>query len=455
MPRSRYSDSSRRSCAPRRSTCRSIRFGPRAHVTCFMVHARGDVRCTPLIRPRASAATTATDMRSMLGLKAPASGSELRARGYEAGARMGSGQFGYAVLVTKACPSGAPESRTYVAKLQKFRHLPSEDKERMQREVDAMRSLAEAGHPYLVRFRESFVEGDKLCIIMDYCDSGDLAVRIKRQREVGHGQQFREAQVQRWLAQLIAGLDFLHAMHVLHRDIKPSSERLPPPPGYPCARVRGESLPHPSPRRRRACRPLPPPGQRAQDRRPRAVEADPGGHRRRAEAHAVRLSRVPRARGAHVPGVRRQGRHLGGGLHAVRGDDAPPRLHRRRHGGDPRQSRLRGARAPPPPARHREAAADPAAPLRHRHSNTARSLATGRPNWRSCCSRCSGCAPRSGRRRASSSRARTSRRRWRRSTRRPSRTWCAPRRRRRRRRGASSSPDASARDACVCVARAT
>ena len=56
-------------------------------------------------------------MRSMLGLKAPASGSELRARGYEAGARMGSGQFGYAVLVTKACPSGAPESRTYVAKL--------------------------------------------------------------------------------------------------------------------------------------------------------------------------------------------------------------------------------------------------------------------------------------------------------------------------------------------------
>ena len=167
-------------------------------------------------------------MRSMLGLKAPASGSELRARGYEAGPRMGSGQFGYAVLVTKACPSGAPESRTYVAKLQKFRHLPSEDKERMQREVDAMRTLAEAGHPYLVRFRESFVEGDKLCIIMDYCDSGDLAVRIKRQREVGHGQQFPEAQVQRWLAQLIAGLDFLHAMHVLHRDIKPSSERPPP-----------------------------------------------------------------------------------------------------------------------------------------------------------------------------------------------------------------------------------
>ena len=300
-------------------------------------------------------------MRSMLGLKAPASGSELRARGYEAGARMGSGQFGYAVLVTKACPSGAPESRTYVAKLQKFRHLPSEDKERMQREVDAMRTLAEAGHPYLVRFRESFVEGDKLCIIMDYCDSGDLAVRIKRQREVGHGQQFPEAQVQRWLAQLIAGLDFLHAMHVLHRDIKPSSERLPP--GYPRAqRVRGERPHLIYPRDGGARRPLPPPGQRAQDRRPRAVEADPGGHRRRAEAHAVRLPRVPRARGAHVPGVRRQGRHLGGGLHAVRGDDAPPRLHRRRHGGDPRQSRLRGARAPPPSARDREAAADPAAP---------------------------------------------------------------------------------------------
>ena len=227
-----------------------------------------------------------------------------------------------------------------------------------------MRSLAEAGHPYLVRFRESFVEGDKLCIIMDYCDSGDLAVRIKRQREVGHGQQFPEAQVQRWLAQLIAGLDFLHAMHVLHRDIKPSSERLrrrPATLARACPR-RAPTSPTPAAAARR---PLPPPGQRAQDRRPRAVEADPGGHRRRAEAHAVRLSRVPRARGAHVPGVRRQGRHLGGGLHAVRGDDAPPRLHRRRHGGDPRQSRLRGARAPPPPPpprgcrRPRRAAAPP------------------------------------------------------------------------------------------------
>ena len=388
-------------------------------------------------------------MRSMLGLKAPASGSELRARGYEAGARMGSGQFGYAVLVTKACPSGAPESRTYVAKLQKFRHLPSEDKERMQREVDAMRSLAEAGHPYLVRFRESFVEGDKLCIIMDYCDSGDLAVRIKRQREVGHGQQFPEAQVQRWLAQLIAGLDFLHAMHVLHRDIKPSSERLPPPPGYPRARVRGE-CPH-----------LIPP-------RGGGVSADLFLHR----GSELKIGDLGLSKQilAGIAGAQKHTQcgspvYLAPEVHMSQAYDGKVDIWaagctlyevmmlRRAFTGDDMEEILAkvvyAVRAPRRRHRHREAAADPAAPLRHRPSNTARSLATGRPNWRSCCSRCSGCAPRSGRRRASSSRARTSRRRWRRSTRRPSRTWCAPRRRRRRPRGASSSPDASARDACV------
>ena len=383
----------------------------------------------------------------MLGLKAPASGSELRARGYEAGARMGSGQFGYAVLVTKACPSGAPESRTYVAKLQKFRHLPSEDKERMQREVDAMRSLAEAGHPYLVRFRESFVEGDKLCIIMDYCDSGDLAVRIKRQREVGHGQQFPEAQVQRWLAQLIAGLDFLHAMHVLHRDIKPSSERLPP--GYPCARA-SEASAHLIP--------------------PRGVGARADLFLHRGSELKIGDLGLSKQILAGIAGAQKHTQcgspvYLAPEVHMSQAYDGKVDIWaagctlyevmmlRRAFTGDDMEEILAkvvyAARAPRRRRRHREAAADPAAPLRHRRSNTARSLATGRPNWRSCCSRCSGCAPRSGRRRASSSRARTSRRRWRRSTRRPSRTWCVPHRRRRRRRGASSSPDASARDACV------
>ena len=390
----------------------------------------------------------------MLGLKAPASGSELRARGYEAGARMGSGQFGYAVLVTKACPSGAPESRTYVAKLQKFRHLPSEDKERMQREVDAMRSLAEAGHPYLVRFRESFVEGDKLCIIMDYCDSGDLAVRIKRQREVGHGQQFPEAQVQRWLAQLIAGLDFLHAMHVLHRDIKPSSERLPP---ATLARRASEASAHLIP--------------------PRGVGARADLFLHRGSELKIGDLGLSKQILAGIAGAQKHTQcgspvYLAPEVHMSQAYDGKVDIWaagctlyevmmlRRAFTGDDMEEILAkvvyAVRAPRRRRRHREAAADPAAPPRHRHSNTARSLATGRPNWRSCCSRCSGCAPRSGRRRASSSRARTSRRRWRRSTRRPSRTWCAPRRRRRRRHGASSSPVASARDASrVSRARTT
>ena len=383
----------------------------------------------------------------MLGLKAPASGSELRARGYEAGPRMGSGQFGYAVLVTKACPSGAPESRTYVAKLQKFRHLPSEDKERMQREVDAMRTLAEAGHPYLVRFRESFVEGDKLCIIMDYCDSGDLAVRIKRQREVGHGQQFPEAQVQRWLAQLIAGLDFLHAMHVLHRDIKPSSERLPP--GYPRARVRGE--------------------------RPHLIPPRGGGARADLFLHRgseLKIGDLGLSKQilAGIAGAQKHTQcgspvYLAPEVHMSQAYDGKVdiwaagctlyevmMLRRAFTGDDMEEILAKVVYAVRAPRRRQPATARPPPtppPRRARHSNTARSLATGRPNWRSCCSRCSGCAPRSGRRRASSSRARTSRPRWRRSTRRPSRTWCAPRRRRRRPRGASSSPDASARDACV------
>ena len=53
-------------------------------------------------------------------------------------------------------------------------------------------------HPHLVRFRESFTTEDHLCIIMDFCQGGDLQQRLKAQR----GETLPEATVVLWLAQL-------------------------------------------------------------------------------------------------------------------------------------------------------------------------------------------------------------------------------------------------------------
>jgi len=73
-------------------------------------------------------------------------------------------------------------------------------------------------HPNIVAFKQSFFSEGKrhLCIVMTYCDGGDLEQRLKAQR----GKLLREDQVMHWFVQMALGLHFMHEKHVLHRDIK-------------------------------------------------------------------------------------------------------------------------------------------------------------------------------------------------------------------------------------------
>merc|ERR1719195_41253 len=78
--------------------------------------------------------------------------------------------------------------------------------------------LASLKHPYIVRYRESFDEEGWLCIVMDYCEGGDLSDRVKKMRQAG--KSFSEPQVLRWFTQSILALKYIHDMHILHRDLK-------------------------------------------------------------------------------------------------------------------------------------------------------------------------------------------------------------------------------------------
>jgi NIMA (never in mitosis gene a)-related kinase len=100
----------------------------------------------------------------------------LKLKGYHELKRLGKGSFGYAMLVERG-----QSKDLFVSKMVKYRHMSTADKEYVLREVQTMTHISNGGgHPYLVRFRESFViSSGPLCIIMDYCDGGDLAQLIK------------------------------------------------------------------------------------------------------------------------------------------------------------------------------------------------------------------------------------------------------------------------------------
>lgn len=83
------------------------------------------------------------------------------------------------------------------------------------REAEHMRMLA---HTAVVGCRECFLDGDELCIAMEYCEGGDLRRRIELAQM--SGVHFAEEQVLMWLIQLALALHHVHERGLLHRDLK-------------------------------------------------------------------------------------------------------------------------------------------------------------------------------------------------------------------------------------------
>lgn len=127
--------------------------------------------------------------------------------------KVGEGSFGAAILVQHGAEK--EKGTQAIVKMIDISRTSKQEKEDALKESQVLSSLK---HPYIVRYRESFHEDGWLCIVMDYCEGGDLSGRIKRMRE--SGKYFPEPQVMRWFTQSILALKYIHDLHILHRDLK-------------------------------------------------------------------------------------------------------------------------------------------------------------------------------------------------------------------------------------------
>ncbi|XP_019681504.2 serine/threonine-protein kinase Nek5 isoform X2 [Felis catus] len=121
---------------------------------------------------------------------------------------IGEGAFGKAFLAKRTS-----DSKHCVIKEIDFAKMPPQEKEASTKEVVL---LAKMKHPNIVTFFSSFQENNRLFIVMEYCDGGDLMKRIHRQR----GVLFSEDQILSWFVQISLGLKYIHDRKILHRDIK-------------------------------------------------------------------------------------------------------------------------------------------------------------------------------------------------------------------------------------------
>ncbi|KAH0621933.1 hypothetical protein JD844_023684 [Phrynosoma platyrhinos] len=127
---------------------------------------------------------------------------------YEIIKMIGEGSFGKVFL---AC--GKEDNQQCVIKEISLTKMPKKEKESSQKEVTL---LARLKHPNIVAFYTSLQEKNKLYIIMEYCDGGDLMKRINMQ----HGVLFEEDKILAWFVQISLGLKHIHDRKILHRDLK-------------------------------------------------------------------------------------------------------------------------------------------------------------------------------------------------------------------------------------------
>ncbi|KAK2649921.1 hypothetical protein Ddye_017410 [Dipteronia dyeriana] len=77
--------------------------------------------------------------------------------------------------------------------------------------------LSTINHPNIIRFLEAIETKERIYLVLEYCDGGDLAAYLNRHGKVS------EAVARHFMRQFAAGLQVLHEKHLIHRDLKPQN----------------------------------------------------------------------------------------------------------------------------------------------------------------------------------------------------------------------------------------
>lgn len=134
-------------------------------------------------------------------------------RNFEQMAKVGEGSFGQVYKVRDR-----QTSEVMVMKMVQLNGCNPNDLIEKYNEIKVMKGIK---HPYINRFKYSFSDSQsqKLCILFELCDKGDLQEYINNQK----GFSMSEVRIKRFLLELLLAIEFLHSHDIIHRDLKPSN----------------------------------------------------------------------------------------------------------------------------------------------------------------------------------------------------------------------------------------
>ncbi|GAA1770655.1 serine/threonine-protein kinase [Luedemannella helvata] len=133
--------------------------------------------------------------------------------GYEYLSLLGSGGFADVFLYRQSIT----EARRAVKVLRR-EDSSEEEREQFLREARALGRLSHRGqHPHIVAVHSVEVVDGRPCLIMEYCERGSYAARVRRDGTI------RVPEVLRVGVQIASALETAHLVGILHRDLKPGN----------------------------------------------------------------------------------------------------------------------------------------------------------------------------------------------------------------------------------------
>ncbi|KAJ3239524.1 hypothetical protein HDU81_005751 [Chytriomyces hyalinus] len=131
------------------------------------------------------------------------------------GALVGKGGSAQVRIVTSKDP-GIPATRKYCAKIIHFHALQKYERNAALRECKLLRSIPP--HQHILRMFDCFRLDGRLYIITEYCEGGDMHQHLRTLRATRPG--LSDGEVWLYFNQVVSAVNHLHALNILHRDIK-------------------------------------------------------------------------------------------------------------------------------------------------------------------------------------------------------------------------------------------
>uniref|UniRef100_T1JN33 Protein kinase domain-containing protein n=1 Tax=Strigamia maritima TaxID=126957 RepID=T1JN33_STRMM len=131
----------------------------------------------------------------------------LQAHGYEITTTIGQGAYG----IVKLAFSARHKHNVAIKVISKTKAPPDYLLKFLPREISVIKILK---HPNLICFYQSIETTNRVHIVMEYAENGDLLELIRKEKYIG------EALAGRWFHQLIDGVEYCHNKGIVHRDLK-------------------------------------------------------------------------------------------------------------------------------------------------------------------------------------------------------------------------------------------